>query len=295
MHSRLRRRTLQRGFTLIEILTVLAIIGILAAILIPAVSKAQERSRLTATLAEIRSLKTIVAEAASRLGGTLPLTEGRFDPPGMMRANTGFDPYILPGQVVNTAPLLNRARGVTASRLLRLDHVLTSLKPPLLESTWTTRFGGGVAPASFIQPRLFFNPNTQRFDSASTVAFNYNVVGVNASDDSSNRSRIECAPVVSRAAFNIGNPALADVNVARGINFDLDGNGVIGVNATVCAFVVYKRVTQQDAYRLAVELNGTRLMDNQLPGGVNPQVRGSVIYGAPNAGLVDVYVFLAQF
>jgi type IV pilus assembly protein PilA len=67
-------KQLQKGFTLIELMIVVAIVGILAAIAIPAYQDYVVRSKMSEVEGAIAACKTSVAEYTSTHGGTLPTT-----------------------------------------------------------------------------------------------------------------------------------------------------------------------------------------------------------------------------
>ena len=76
--------TMQKGFTLIELMIVVAIIGILAAIAIPAYQDYTARAKMSEVIAQAAPAKLAVAETASSLGGLTNVTS----------TNTG---YAFPG------------------------------------------------------------------------------------------------------------------------------------------------------------------------------------------------------
>ena len=98
--SSTRNRRFRRGFTLIEILIVVVILGILAAVIVPQFTNAQSATRATAMRSQLGSLRNQVAAWQLQNGGAVPGGPGAT--PSAMFQTLADDGYIKP--TVDSAP-----------------------------------------------------------------------------------------------------------------------------------------------------------------------------------------------
>lgn len=69
-------KTIQKGFTLIELMIVVAIIGILAAVALPAYQDYTVRAKVSEAILAASSGRTAVAEAFANFGGVMKTNQG---------------------------------------------------------------------------------------------------------------------------------------------------------------------------------------------------------------------------
>ncbi|MBC8441210.1 MAG: prepilin-type N-terminal cleavage/methylation domain-containing protein [Deltaproteobacteria bacterium] len=127
----------QKGFTLIEIIAVLVILGILSAVAVPKYMDLQNQSRIKAADAAIAEVKSRLSNGFGiyllKSGGALPNTVAL-----VCGANGINDANVLPLNAVGTVPNLgDYTATIAANGLITVTAVQGTALSPARTNTWT--------------------------------------------------------------------------------------------------------------------------------------------------------------
>lgn len=259
MKSHSQKRRASRGFTLIELLAAVAIIGLLAALIIPSVGDARKKSQVTATVADLVNLSKVI-QSLDELA-IMPLTEGMVD--GDRAANVAGT-----NLVGTDATALNAA--------LRFDQVLLSLGKT--DRLFQTQLVGQKLPGLAASPTtpIAVPATDPRWNNSSKRFFNTPDTATTHTWE--NTARLESALVNTAAIPGVD-----------GRNFRLDGVQNLPAQSRV-QYAVLPGVTAEIAFKIGQEINGDALMDSTDSGAA--QLRGKAAWAAPVGGLTTVYVYM---
>lgn len=146
------KRTMQQGFTLIELMIVVAIIGILAAVALPAYQDYTKRAKVTEGLSLASAAKLAVAENAANgvqydKGWTAP--SATKDVKSVAISNkTGVITITFDKPVQDGGTLILRPYTGTSAAAAALPDSTAAYEPPSGNIAWACGAEGAAAPAT---------------------------------------------------------------------------------------------------------------------------------------------------
>jgi prepilin-type N-terminal cleavage/methylation domain-containing protein len=232
----------RKGFTLVEMLGVLAIIAILISVISVGVLSAINRARIVATVSNFKNLETAMLAyvALPESQGQVPLTKSNL---GILTVN-------------NLALNANNGANLAANNGqmdLHLESVF--LAAGTLERYPTWRAGRDAMQSGVIMANeRGWNRKKNKWSMWKADGTGALAAPIN---DWRLYARAECAIVVP--TLTPGASTTVQTNgmmAASGVNFKLDGTTNLP-NATRCAYVVLAGLSLKDAEKLSEEINGS--------------------------------------
>jgi prepilin-type N-terminal cleavage/methylation domain-containing protein len=272
----------RKGFTLVEMLGVLAIIAILISVISVGVLSAINRARIVATLSNFKNLETALLAyvALPESQGQVPLTKSI----GNIEV---FDTLAF-----NATKANDLATGADQQDL-HLEGVFLSAGTLERYPTWRAGRDGmqnGVVMANergWNRKKNKWSEVTPDGSTAAPGTNNWNLY-----------ARAECTIVDSTITPGDSGAVGTDgLMASKGVNFQLDGTSSL-TNATRCAYVVMAGLSLKDAEKLSEEINGSlNTMDLKAASPLTEQTAGRFVTDgkdAANDGTVYGFYFLAN-